>query len=294
MGVDITTFIQAIVLGLLLAGLFASISVALTLEVGMARIVNFAHGEFVMLGAYVVYFMNVTYGFNLLISAAIAGIAMAALSWLVFRLFLSRVLQQADHDQLLATLGLSIILVNLALIAFTANPRMLPPHDILPSFAVGAIRVPGNNLFAALVGFGMYAALWWFVNRTRWGIQMRLASTEPELALYTGVNVERMFTMSFVIGGAIAGVSGGIVALLLPIQANMGLDLQLRAFAIIVFGGMGSIPGALLGAIVLMLADSLAGVLLPGGATWASGVSFLFLLAVLVIRPNGVFGMPGR
>lgn len=283
--------LQSVVLALLMAGLLASVSVGLTLQAGVTRIFNFAHGEIVMLGAYTVYFLDASVG--LIAAIAIAGLAMGLFSWAVFRLILRRVLRQAAHDQLLATLGLSIVITNVALIVFSPTPHLVDTPQLLPDLGFGTLRVPGNNLFAALVGFAMYGGLWWFVERSRWGLSLRFASADAELATYTGINVDHMFTLSFVIGGAFAGVSGGLVASVLPIHPAMGFDFVIRGFAIIMMGGIGSIPGALLGAVILSMTEGLSAVLLPHGASWSFGVAFVVLLIVLILRPRGLMTRAG-
>jgi branched-chain amino acid transport system permease protein len=119
---------------------------------------------------------------------------------------------------------------------------------------------------------------------------MRFASDDPELAMYSGINIDRIFELSFVIGGVAAGVAGGLVALVLYVHPAVGLDLVIRAFAIITLGGLGNIPGALVGAAILSLVEGLIGTFVPGGGSWGFGVAFLILLLVLLVRPSGIFG----
>jgi branched-chain amino acid transport system permease protein len=280
--------VQALILALLSAGLLASVTVGLTLQAGITRIVNFAHGDFIMIGAYATYFAYTNYGINIFVAVLLGGVSVAFLSWVTYKLVLMRVLQHAQHDQLLATLGMQIILMNLALIFFTPTPRLMHGVEILPALVFGDVHVPGNNVFAAIVGFALYGGLYWFVERSRWGIPLRFAASDPELAAYAGVNVQGMFTMSFVIGGICAGIGGGLVAIVLAIQPAIGIQFVIRAFAVMVLGGMGSIPGALIGAIVFATVDGLSSVLLPNGASWGFGVSFLVLLAVMAFKPTGL------
>jgi branched-chain amino acid transport system permease protein len=281
--------IQTIIMSILTAGLLASVSVALTLEVGVTRIVNFAHGEFVMLGAYVVYYLTTYAHFNIFEALLCSVVVIAIFSWVVFRLFLLRVIKQPEHDQLLATLGLSIVIVNVTMMAVTPDARMMQVPDILPSIQFGGAVLPGNSLFAALVGFATYAGLWWLMRKSRWGIPIRFAAADPELAAYSGVNVDRMFALSFIIGGAFAGLGGGLIACVLAITPSLGLDFVIRSFTIIVLGGVGSIPGALIGAVILSTVEGVSSVLIPNGGSWAFGVSFAVFFAVLILRPYGLF-----
>jgi branched-chain amino acid transport system permease protein len=157
----------------------------------------------------------------------------------------------------------------------------------------GDITVPGNNLLAAGVGGLLFLLLQFIMRRTRFGTQMRLAADNPELAMHSGINVGRVFELSFVVGGFTAGVAGGLVALILYVHPSVGLDLVIRAFAIIALGGLGNIPGALTGAAVLALAEGLVSTFVPHGGSFGFGVAFLLLLLILVLRPAGLFGRQG-
>jgi branched-chain amino acid transport system permease protein len=282
--------IQAVLLSLSVAGLYAAVAAGLTLTVGVTRIINFAHGEFVMLGAFLTYWLYSHFGISPWLGMLASGVALGLFSILVYRSFLARVLKQDEHNQLLATLGLSILLLNIAIILWSPDPRVMQAPALLPTLQFGGVTIPGNNIVVALVGLLLFAVLLGIKNYSRYGTQMRFASDDPVLAMHSGVNVDRIFELSFVIGGAAAGVSGGLVALLLYVQPSVGVDLVIRAFAIITLGGLGNIPGALVGAAILSLVEGLIGTFVPGGGSWGFGVAFLILLLVLIVRPSGIFG----
>lgn len=281
---------QAVLLSLSTAGLYAAVAAGLTLTVGVTRIINFAHGEFVMLGAFLTYWLYSRFGISPWLGMLASGIALALFSSVVYRAFLARVLKQDEHNQLLATLGLSILLLNVAIILWSPDPRVMQAPALLPTLAIAGVTIPGNNIVVALVGLLLFAVLLGIKNYTRYGTQMRFASDDPVLAMHTGVNVDRIFELSFVIGGAAAGVAGGLVALVLYVQPSVGVDLVIRAFAIIALGGLGSIPGALVGAAILSLAEGLISTFVSGGGSWGFGVAFLILLLVLLVRPSGILG----
>ena len=291
---DASFVVQTLLLALTTAGLYAAIASSLTLEFGVTRIVNFAHGEFVMLGAFITYFLNTLYGVPVVWGLLLAGVAMALLSVVVYRIFLAKVLRQDEHNQILATLGLSILMVNLAVIVWTPDVHVMHAGSVLPALVLGQITIPGNNIFVLLVGILLYAALMLFMRYSRYGIQLRLASDDPDLATLTGVNVDRMFGLSFVLGGFIAGIAGGLVALVLSVHPSVGLDLVMRAFAIIALAGMGSIPGALIGAVILSLGEGMVATFVSQGASWGHGVAFLLIVVVLLVRPTGLFGKERR
>jgi branched-chain amino acid transport system permease protein len=286
----IASVVQAVLLALCMASLYAAVAAGLTLTVGVTRIINFAHGEFVMLGAFLTYWLYARFGLSPWLGMVVSGMALALLSSVVYRGFLARVLKQDEHNQLLATLGLSILILNLAVIAWSPDPRVMQAPPLLPSLNVGSITVPGNNIAVALVGLVLFVAMYAIRNHTRYGTQMRFASDDPELAMHAGINVDRVFELSFVIGGAAAGVSGGLVALVLYVQPTVGVDLVIRAFAIIALGGLGNIPGALVGSVILALTEGLISTFVPQGGSWGFGVAFLILLMVLIVRPSGLFG----
>jgi branched-chain amino acid transport system permease protein len=285
---------QTLLLAVTVAGLYAAIASGLTLEFGVTRIVNFAHGEFVMLGAFITFFLASGRDVPPLLGMLVAATATGALSWFVYRAFLARVLRQDEHNQILATLGLSILMLNLAAILWSPDARVMHAPEILPSLRVGGVTIPGNNLVVLLVGILLYAGLMIFMSRTRYGIQMRFASDDPQLAVYAGVNVDRMFALSFVIGGLTAGIGGGLVALVLYVHPMVGLDFVVRAFAIVALGGLGSIPGALIGAVILSLAEGVTSTFVSHGASWGFGVAFIVIVLVLLIRPTGLFGREMR
>jgi branched-chain amino acid transport system permease protein len=288
------TLAQTLALSITVAGLYAAIASGLTLEFGVTGIINFAHGEFVMLGAFVTYLLQTRFGVSPLLGMLVAGIAMAALSFVVFEAFLARVLRQDEHNQILATVGLSILVLNLAMIAWGPDARIMQAPEILPPLRLGDVTIPGNNLVVLAVGLVLYAALLGFMQRTRYGLLLRFAADDAELAVYAGVNVHGMFRLSFVIGGLTAGIGGGLVALVLYVQPLVGTDLVVRAFAIVALGGLGSIGGALIGAAVLSVAENLVSTFVPGGGSWGYGISFLIIVVVLMVRPTGLFGQVRR
>jgi branched-chain amino acid transport system permease protein len=161
---------------------------------------------------------------------------------------------------------------------------------LLPALQFSGVTIPGNNLVVAGVGGVLFLLLQFIMRHTRYGTQMRFASDDAELAMHCGINVDRVFELSFVIGGFAAGVAGGLVALTLYVHPAVGLDLVIRAFAIITLGGLGNIPGALIGAAILALAEGLTSTFVPHGGSFGFGIAFLLLLLVLLVRPAGLFG----
>lgn len=283
-------FIQITVLALAVGALYAAVAAGLTLEFGVSRIINFAHGEFVMLGAYITYFIARGHGSGRFIAGLlVASVAMAALSSIAFRVILARVLGGAHHSQLLATLGLSITLQGVATLLWSPNVRTLADTRILPDWHTGGIVWPGNSVFLFAASLLMYGALVVFMKSTRAGLHMRFAADNPELANLSGVEVARMSELAFVIGGAMAGAAGGLVALTLYVSPLVGFELAVFAFAIVALGGLGRIGGALFGAMTLALAIGYVSNYVPSGASLGNGVAFFLLVVALIVRPDGLF-----
>ncbi|MGN6768482.1 MAG: branched-chain amino acid ABC transporter permease [Rhizobiaceae bacterium] len=287
---DAITLSQTILLSITVAALYAAIASGLTLEFGVTKIVNFAHGEFVMFGAFITYFLQSNYAINPIIGALVSGLAMMALSWVIFESFLARILRQDEHNQILATIGLSILMINLAMIFWGPDARVMHAPAILPALSIGPVTVPGNNLVVLIVGALLFVGITWFLRATRYGLLLRLASDDPVMAKFAGVNVHGMFRLSFLIGGLTAGISGGLVALILYVHPLVGTDAVMRAFAIVALGGLGSIGGAIVGAAVLSIAENMTSTFVPGGGSWGYGIAFLVIVVVLMLRPSGLFG----
>lgn len=286
----VSAIAQAVLLSLTIGALYAAVAAGLTLTVGVTRIINFAHGEFVMLGAFLTYWLQNSYGISPWLGMIASGAALGLFSFVVYRLFLARVLKEDEHNQVIATLGLSILLVNLAIIFWSPDPHVMHSDPLAPSLEFGGVTLPGNNLVVALVGVLLFAAIHFIKDHTPYGTRMRFASDDPQLAEYAGINVDRIFALSFVIGGIAAGVAGSLVALVLYVQPTVGVDLVIRAFAIITLGGLGNVPGALLGALLLAMGEGLTSTFVPQGGSWGFGIAFILLLLVLLVRPSGLLG----
>lgn len=289
-------FIQAFVLAVMIGFLYTAIAAGLSLEFGVSRLVNFAHGEFVTLGAYITYFIaNDRAPWMQLVGLAVAGVAVAGLSALTFRGFLGRVLRSNQEvNQLLATLGLSIVLQGAISETWSPDVRSINTKSLIPTVRMSGVVIPGPNLLVALVSLLMFVLLLTFMKMSTTGLRMRLAADNLELAAFTGINVERMAEYSFIIGGGTAGVAGGLVALILYVSPLVGFGLVGIAFAIVALGGLGNVPGSLLGAMVVALAIGMTNTYVSQGATYSEGVAFVLLVIGLILRASGLsIGMIG-
>lgn len=280
--------LQDLASGLVIGLAYASIAVGLSLIFGVLRIVNFAHGEFYMLGGLMLYSLT-SYGlgfFPALGGAVVGTMAIAAvLDWSVLK-----PLRRSDEVTIaLATLGLSIFLANAALILWGPVP-----HQIPSPFSSAALVLPGGvyltqlELFSALLTVAIMVGLHLVLQRSSVGKQIRAVVQDRDAAALVGLNVDRLYRATFAVGCGLAATAGGLLGTMFLVYPAMGLQAVLKAFAVVVVGGMGSLGGAVAGGMLLGLAESLGGAWLPSG--YKDIVGFVMIVAVLALRPQGLFG----
>ncbi|MBV0924538.1 branched-chain amino acid ABC transporter permease [Halomicroarcula limicola] len=286
---------QFVVNGLLVGALFAGIAVGFALIWGVVDIINLAHGEMVMLGGYTSYWTLTLITGNaegspllFLATIPVAIGAMFVVGYALQRVLVSRVIGTDIFLTLLVTFGASIAIQQLALQAWSANPRAIQVSFANPSLTIAGIVVPKMKLVAFVGAIVLTAALYLFLQRTRTGRAIRAVSQNPEAAALVGIDVERTRAITFGVSSAIAGGIGAFVATILNIQPQMGLIYTLKSFVIVVFGGVGSIPGALVGGLLLGSVEELVAGFIS--TRWTLAVSFSLLIVLLVVKPKGLFG----
>ena len=276
----------------------------LTLVFGVMGLINLAHGSLFMIGAFAAAAVAAASGSFLL--AVAASVAAAAAAGAVIEVAVVRRLYARDHlDQVLATFALILI--------FSEGTRMIfgsfPLYLNVPGWLAGPVALPGGVLYPAyrlaLIGVGIAVAigLWALVTRTRLGIRIRAGESDREMIAALGVDIRRLYTVVFALGAGLAGLAGALVGTLQSVQVGMGEPVLILAFVTIVIGGIGSIRGAFVGALLVGLTDTLGGFLLPGaleamggtreaGAILASMMIYVLMAGVLLARPTGLFGAP--
>jgi len=280
--------IQALVTGILIGGVFALLSVGLTLIWGVMRIINFAHGEFLMVGMYVVYFLVTKSRWDpyvtLLVSVPVLFVVGAA----IFRLTIQPILAHSSMNQIMLTLGLSLILQNLALIFFRADPLIAQTAYSRITFSLGPaiVRVPQLIAFG---GSGLAALLlYWFLQKTDAGRAIRAASQNREAAVLMGIDVRRTYLLAFGIGSASLGVAASLMVPFYYTSPTVGLWFGQVAFIVVVLGGMGNFIGALVGGQIIGLTEAFGAAILPGSLSRV--FTFAIFILVLLFRPQGIFG----
>ena len=286
---------QFVVNGLLVGALFAAVAVGFALIWGVVDIINLAHGEMVMLGGYTAYWLlsiatGTAEGSVLLFLATIPVVVgvLFIVGYALQRTLVSRVIGTDIFLTLLVTFGISIAIQQLAIQVWTANPRSIQVAFADPSMNLAGLVVPKMKLVAFAGAIVLTAILYLFLQRTRTGRAIRAVSQNPEAAALVGIDVEHTRAVTFGISSAVAGGAGAFIATILNIQPQMGLIYTLKSFVIVVFGGVGSIPGALTGGLLLGAVEELTAGLVS--SQWTLAVSFTLLIVLLVVKPKGLFG----
>jgi branched-chain amino acid transport system permease protein len=286
---------QFVVNGLLVGALFAAVAVGFALIWGVVDIINLAHGEMVMLGGYTSYWVLTAVTGNaegslglFLATIPIAIVLLFGVGYALQRTLVQRVIGTDIFLTLLVTFGISIAIQQLGIQAWTANPRSIQVAFADPSLLVAGLVVPKMKLVAFVGAIVLTALLYVFLQRTRTGRAIRAVSQNPEAAALVGIDVEHTRAVTFGISSAIAGGVGAFIATILNVQPQMGLIYTLKSFVIVVFGGVGSIPGAMVGGLLLGSVEELTAGLVS--SQWTLAVSFTLLIVLLVVKPNGLFG----
>jgi branched-chain amino acid transport system permease protein len=288
MGMQVIIFIQAVVNGIMIGGIYALISVGLTLIFGVMDVVNFAQGEFVMLGMFVTYLLHLLLGLDPTVSIIIALPIMFCLGALVQKTLIARVVGLPHESQILLTLGISVLLMNLTLLIMGADPHSIQTSYKFSSIQIGPILIMLPRFIAFVVAMVASIILWLFLSRTELGRGLRAVAEKPEVAILMGINPKKMHWLAFGVGIALAGVAGTVVTPFRYIYPNVGQVYVLIAFVIVVLGGMGDIPGAILGAFVIGVTESLTSQYVALDLAML-GPYIIFIL-VLLFKPTGILG----
>jgi branched-chain amino acid transport system permease protein len=283
-------FLQSFANGLLIAGLYAAVTLGLTLVLGVMGIVNFAHGEMVMLGAYNTFWLFSLLGVDPLLAIALSGLLLFFIGLFIYRFTIRPILNDPPLNQLLLTLGISIFLQNLAMIFWKTDSRSVVTAYSGMSLSLGAVHVGLTRLLTFLIAVGLTLFLLLFLYKARPGKAMRAVSENNTASWLIGINVQKTYLLAFGVACALAGAAGALVSTVMYTYPMVGFKLSLKAFCILVLGGLGNIPGALFGSLILGLTESFVGTYVPEGSGWAEGISFILIMIILIIKPTGLVG----
>jgi branched-chain amino acid transport system permease protein len=281
--------LQLLVNGLLLGGAYAIISIGLTLIFGVVRVVNFAHGELLMVGMYAVWLLAAKLGWHPYVSAVPVALLLFALGVLIQRFIIQPLLSADAHIQIFATVGVSTALVNLALMIFGADVHPVDVSFGTEHLQFGDINIVSGQLITFAAALEVAGGVHLFLQRTYTGRAFRAVAQHRYAASLMGVNVKSTYVLAFGIGAALVGLASGLLVAQYPVFPTVGQYFVLTAFVIVVLGGLGSLPGALVGSIAIGLIDSLAGYYIS--PDMKEVVYFAIFLVILVVRPTGLFGL---
>ncbi|MCS5722929.1 branched-chain amino acid ABC transporter permease [Herbiconiux sp. CPCC 203407] len=278
---------QLVIDGLLTGGLYAATALGLSLVFGTLRMVNLAHGELLMVGAYLTSVLVVALGADPLILAIPAAIVLGALAYPLQRYVLTPIMARNADAPVTATFGVSVAVQSVLLLLFTSNPRSLPAPYATASFEVLGVTVRVALLIATAIGVVLVIGLHLLLTRTPFGNRVRAAAGDAVAAGLVGIDVNRTFAMVFAIAAAAAAIGGSLIAVTYSVSPSGGTSWLVIAFTVVVIGGLGSIRGTLAGALILGVVQTVGVAVV--GAQYRDIIVFGLLVVILLIRPRGLF-----
>ena len=281
-------FLQALLNGLLIGGVYSLVAIGLNMIFGVMKIINFAHGSLMMLGMYTAYWAVKFLPINPYTSILIAAPMLFLIGVCLQKFFINPIIDAPEHNQLLLTLGLSLFLDNLALFLWSPDYRVLSTPYAAINFYVGDISISLVRVLAFGLAMICTAILYLVLTRTDLGKAIRAASEEREGAVLMGINFKRIYLIAFGAGAACAGVAGAAVTPFFPVYPHVGGLFVITAFVVVVLGGMGSFFGAFVGGVIIGVAESVGALFLPG--SMKAIVSFTIFILILLFKPTGLFG----
>ncbi|CAM4116003.1 Branched-chain amino acid ABC-type transport system, permease component [Bordetella tumbae] len=285
---DPAILLSAVLNGLTTGAVYALVALGLTLIYGVLHIINFAHGAALMVALYAVYLLKERLGLDPYMALPFVMAGMFVLGYFLQRVIISRASHGKDENILLVTLGLSIVLENLALVWFKSDTRSIDTAYTLSTVEIGPALIALPKVIAFAGAMVVAAVLLWVIRRTDLGRAIRAVAKEKQGAKLMGIDVERVYALSFAIGMACLGAAACFLLPAYYVNPQVGSGFVLIAFTIVVLGGMGSFAGALVGGLLIGVVESLGGLFL-GDSLGQMGIFAIFIL-VLLFRPQGLFG----
>ncbi len=292
-------FIQQLVNGLSLGAIYALIALGYTMVYGILRLINFAHGDVYMVGAFVGYYVGRVlntgqsgaspWGLDFILGMGASMLVCALLGFVLERTAYRPLRKAPRLNALITAIGISLLLENLGQLVFGADPKDFPPLIARTSYSVGNVVFSNIQIIIIVTSVALMLALQYIVHRTRMGTAMRAVSFSHDAAGLMGINIHRVISFTFVLGSALAAAAGIMTGLYNPkIDPLMGIMPGLKAFVAAVLGGIGNVPGAIVGGLIMGIAETLTVGYLS--STYRDAITFVILVAVLLFRPTGLFG----
>jgi branched-chain amino acid transport system permease protein len=277
---------QVVISGVLAGALYAMVALGLALVFGVMRVINIAHGPLLMLGAYVTFFLYERVGLNPYLTIPVSMATIFVVGAVLERGLVFRVVAAPELSSLLLTFGISIALVNLAQLAFTSDLRAV--EYLTGSYVLGPFAFSKSRLIAFVFAAGVTGLAFVGLQRTRLGKAIRATSQSRDVAMVCGIDVQRIHLITFGLASALAAAGGSLIAMIVAIQPDMGQVWTFKSFLVIVLGGAGNYPGALVGGMLLGLVEQLASLFLT--TQLSEVIAYVLLVVVLLVRPSGLLG----
>jgi branched-chain amino acid transport system permease protein len=280
--------LQTLVNGILLGGLYACIGVAFSLLYGVMNLLNLAHGSLIMIGGYISFFAFQRLGVDPFLSLPLSMISLFIIGYLIQRVIINRVVDANIFMVMILTFGIDLILVNVALLLWSADYRTLNTAYSSQNVQIGPVVIPFLRLAVFCAALLLTAALALFMRFTGTGQAIQATALDRYAARLIGIDVMQIYAVTFGISVALAGAAGTLLAMVMPIYPEVGGPLTLKAFIVAVLGGLGGLYGALVGGILLGVVELVGAYVI--GPSYQVGVGVAMLLAVLIFRPQGILG----
>lgn len=280
--------LQIVLSGVLLGGLYACMAIGFSVIWGVTGLINLAHGALILIGAYITWWLHTRTGVDPFLTLPVSAAALFAFGWALQRWLLERVIRRSMFMTLVLTFGLNMVLVNILFELFSADVRAVTMPYASQALQIGPIRLPWTRVAVFGLALGLTLALHLWMNRSRTGNAIRAVAQDPRAAATLGIDARRVRAIAFGIGAGLAGAAGSLMAALYAFSPIVGDSFTLKAFVIVLLGGLGSMAGAIVAAMVLGIGENLVSGL--GAPGLRDVVSFTLLLAVLMVRPRGLFG----
>jgi branched-chain amino acid transport system permease protein len=288
---DLTSLADNLLSGVLLGGILALAALGLSIALGVMRLVNLAHGEILVGGAYLGFYLLSITGLDPLLALPLIGLLMGLLVYPLHRVLLAPLASQGPEASMMTMFGVSIILQNALLLFFSADTRSIERPYAAAPLQVGPVSVPLIYVFGCAISIVLIIAVHLLITRTRFGREMRASAADPRAAAANGVDVRRVHALSFALGAACAAMGGTLIGIAFSFSPSSGASYLLSGFAIVVLGGLGNIFATLVAGIALGLLQSLGGVVLGDG--YRELVGLVLFLLVLAVRPQGLLAARG-
>jgi branched-chain amino acid transport system permease protein len=281
-------WLQVIINGLLMGGFFASTAMGFSIVWGVMHVINSAHGSFIMVGAYVTFWMFTLYGIDPFLAIPISMLVLFVLGYLIQKYVINLIMRSSIRMTYVLTWGLDLLAINTVMVLWTSNWRSVSPAYAGAHLNIGTATVSYVRAAVLLISMLLMGALYLFMGKTRLGKAIVATSFDKEAARLVGVNIGQIYALTMGIGAALAGAAGALTSSIYPISPQLGVTLLSKAFVVTALGGLGDMRGIIAGGLLLGFAESFGAAIL--GPQWQIAIDVFILVIMLVLRPKGLLG----